>query len=211
MISKHTVDRYCNGDISKIENYDKAVADKDETWHCHHRAEILLCANVSVETLKKYDLYYNRNPEELIFLTHSEHIRLHDIGNKFFLGKKHSEESRMKISLAIKGNKNWLGKHHSAETKKKMSEAKKGIPRSTKTCIKMSEALKGRTFSADTRMKISQSLKGRKLSEEHRKKLSKSQKRNKNNLGKHHSKETRMKMSLAIKSYFAKKKMSKES
>lgn len=77
MISEKKAKKYCNGDISKIENYDKAFADKDETWDFHHRAEMLPCGNFSRDTLKKYDLYYNRPSEELILLTHSEHTRLH--------------------------------------------------------------------------------------------------------------------------------------
>ena len=37
MISRY--DHYCRGDISKIENYDKAIADTKTVWHCHHRLE----------------------------------------------------------------------------------------------------------------------------------------------------------------------------
>lgn len=156
MISEK-VKKYCNCDISKIENYDKAVVDKDETWHCHHRAEILSCGNFSVETLKKYCLYYNRNPEELIFLTESEHHRLHTFCDKHPLyGKHHSAETKRKMSEARKGNKHPLyGKHLSAETKKKISEAKNGISRSSETKRKISEARKGMTFSEETRRKMS--------------------------------------------------------
>lgn len=41
---------------------------------------------------------------------------------KTHLGKKHSEETRKKLSLARKGRKPMLGKHHSEETRKKISE-----------------------------------------------------------------------------------------
>ena len=41
-------------------------------------------------------------------------------------GKQLSEETKAKISEAMKGNKNMLGKQHSEEAKKKISEAKKG-------------------------------------------------------------------------------------
>ena len=38
MISRY--EHYCRGDISKIENYDKAIADTKTVWHCHHRREL---------------------------------------------------------------------------------------------------------------------------------------------------------------------------
>ena len=40
MISLRTVTKYCGEDISKIENYDKAIADTTQMWICHHRLEI---------------------------------------------------------------------------------------------------------------------------------------------------------------------------
>lgn len=61
------------------------------------------------------------------------------------------EESRKKISEALKGENNPMyGKHHSEESKKKMSEPK----------------------SEEHKRKISEALKDRQLSEEHKKKLS---------------------------------------
>ena len=27
---------FCCEDASNIENYDKAIADKENIWHCHH-------------------------------------------------------------------------------------------------------------------------------------------------------------------------------
>ena len=160
MISEETVKKYCNEDISKIENYDKAVADKDETWHCHHRSEILPCGNFSMETLKKYVLYYNRNPEELIFLKESEHLKLHNSGDKNpFYGKHHSEETKKKLSEATRGHKNHLGKKHSEETKRKISETKKGRNFSEEHRRKISESLKVKPMSEESRMKRSLSLK----------------------------------------------------
>ena len=41
MIGDH-IKKYCKDNISKIENYEKAIASKI-TWHCHHMAEILPC------------------------------------------------------------------------------------------------------------------------------------------------------------------------
>ena len=40
MIYENNVRRFCNGDISHIENYDKAITDMEHTWDCHHRLEI---------------------------------------------------------------------------------------------------------------------------------------------------------------------------
>ena len=38
MINKNTK-YFCNGDITQIENYELAMNDKTQTWHCHHRLE----------------------------------------------------------------------------------------------------------------------------------------------------------------------------
>ena len=75
MIGDH-IKKYCKDDISKIENCEKAIASKI-TWHCHHRAEILPCGIFSRNDLKKFDLYYNRPANELIFLLPKDHIKLH--------------------------------------------------------------------------------------------------------------------------------------
>ena len=124
MIDKKRAIKYCKNDISLIENYDKAVADKSQVWHCHHRRESIYSAKELIDIGE----YYNRPACELIFLTPNEHHRLHH------LGKYPNEESRNKMSEAKKGKNNprfgkpaWNnGKHQSAEIRKKMSESKKG-------------------------------------------------------------------------------------
>lgn len=73
--------RYCK-DYTQIENYDKAKADNFKGWHCHHRDEIRelpsgMIVLRSAEELKENGRYYNCPPNELIFLTESEHISLH--------------------------------------------------------------------------------------------------------------------------------------
>ena len=110
MINKQLAKAYCKDDISLIENYDKAIADKTQVWDCHHRRE----KKYSVKELIKIGEYYNRPACELIFLTPFKHRRLHH------LIKYHSVETRKKMSEALKG------KHRSAETRKKISEARKG-------------------------------------------------------------------------------------
>ena len=110
-----------------IENYSKAIADNSEIWACHHRLEThnsngeRRLVDILGTELIALDLYYDRPPEELIFLTQSEHMRLHRIG----------KPGAMK------------DKHHSEETKRKMSESHKGKPKSEEHKRKLSEAHKG--------------------------------------------------------------------
>lgn len=85
----------------------------------------------------------NNNINNLVFLTRSEHRKLHMIGNKLRIGMKHtkewksiksnsmlgenhfnygkklSEETKMKIRKALQGH------HHSEDTKRKMAESRK--------------------------------------------------------------------------------------
>lgn len=170
--------RYCK-DYTKIENYDNAIADKENIWHCHHKLEIGSNGErISHKDLIKQGLYYNRPSSELIFLTNIEHKRIHQSG------KKLSEETKIKIS------KYRSGKQMSEEQKKKISESLKGKKRPPR--------------SEEWKRKISESKKGKKLphfSEEHRRKISEA------NSGKTFSEETRMKISLAKKAYWEKKKM----
>ena len=117
MISEDYAKSYCKDDISLIENYDKAIADKTQVWDCHHRRETIYSRSGLIEIGE----YYNRPACELIFLTPLEHHRLHH------LGKHLSAEARKKISESNKGENNpMFGTHHSAEARKKMSESKKG-------------------------------------------------------------------------------------
>lgn len=62
-----------------IENYDKALADNFNGWHCHHRLELHPDGSIRFtrDGLINADLYVNRPPQELIFLTSSEHSKLH--------------------------------------------------------------------------------------------------------------------------------------
>ena len=101
MISKY-VNKYCCEDISLIENYDKAIADTKQIWHCHHRKEI--DENLSLKQIKEQELYYNRPASELIFLTKSEHQALHRIGKPTTLGGKHSKEEIQKMLTTRKIN-----------------------------------------------------------------------------------------------------------
>ena len=97
MINEYVVKKYCNESLSLIENYDKAIADKEQTWDCHHRREI----ETSRKELIELGEYYNRSASELIFLTKKEHISLHH------KDKNMSEETKRKMSEAIK-HLNWF-------------------------------------------------------------------------------------------------------
>lgn len=128
MIDTYRAKKFCKEDISKIENYDKAISDNTQTWHCHHRTEIWW--NCSKKDLIENECYYNRKACELIFLTPAEHKSLHS------KGKIVSEETKQKMSIAQKGkprskdsirkrSETMKGHHLSEETKKKISEARK--------------------------------------------------------------------------------------
>lgn len=88
--------KYCSEDISLIENYEKAVADKENMWDCHHRDEVRvlpsgLVALRSREELIENGRYYDCPANELIFMKHEDHISLH--GKYSFLGKHHKNRN----------------------------------------------------------------------------------------------------------------------
>ena len=110
MICEETAKKYCCEDLSLIENYELAINDTTQTWDCHHRRESIYSAKDLIEIGE----YWKRSAAELIFLTHSEHNRLH------FKGVPKSEA-----------------------TKKAMSEARKGVPKSEAHKKAIGEAHKG--------------------------------------------------------------------
>ena len=70
---------YCSEEISLIENYHQAIADKEKMWDIHHRRE---CDDegrtlFTHKQLKKMDLYFNRPASELMFVTRSMHWKIH--------------------------------------------------------------------------------------------------------------------------------------
>lgn len=99
MIELTKARQYCKDDVSKIENYEKAMNDTTQTWHCHHRLEtfdgersrpayyLIMC-----------NMYFNRPADELIFLTPSEHQRLHH-EYKQLLNKQQKPMKRGRQSL----------------------------------------------------------------------------------------------------------------
>ena len=117
------------------------------------------------------------------------------------LGKRHTKESREKMSEALKGhpafNKGKVGwMHHSEETKEKLSRLSTGRHPTEEARQKMSESHKGHTshmkgkhHSEESKQKTSNALKGRPKTEEWKRKISQGR------TGKIHSEETRRKIS----------------
>ena len=98
MINEKAIQKYiCCEDIRLIENYDKAINDNDVTWHCHHRLEIQNDCVVTVKELKERNLYFNRPASELIFLSPSEHHKLHSNNFTDDMIKSMSKPKRNKI------------------------------------------------------------------------------------------------------------------
>lgn len=113
MISERMAKKFCCEDISKIENYEKAIADKTQIWVCHHR-------NGINRDLNAEGLYWNRPAAELVFMLRREHTALHHLGFKY------SDEAKEKLRIAALGNKRALGCKHSEESRRKSSESHKG-------------------------------------------------------------------------------------
>ena len=141
MINEKQARKYCREDITLIKNYAEAVADTTQTWICHHQnAEPF--TGFCTKDLKKMNMYYQRPASELKFVTYSEHTYIHGKGKRGTMyGKRQSEETRKKISAAMKG------KTHSEETRKKLKGKaawNKGKILSEETRKKMSETHNGK-------------------------------------------------------------------
>ena len=191
MISKD-VKEFCCEDVSLIENYDKAIKDDSQIWHCHHRLEIVDDVITSRDELINSGLYYNRPANELIFLTVHEHMILHSNHRTDEMlyalgsanrGKKFSKERRLKLSVA---QKNSMKKHEvmqSEEYREKCRQAKLGEKNpnygkvyTDEEKLNLSLKLKGKSHpqSEETRKLLSKINKGKTISQETKDKISKS-------------------------------------
>lgn len=117
-----------------IENYEQAINDNTQIWECHHRDEIrTLPSGMNIirtrDELIENERYYNCPPNELIFLTKSEHMKIHGATREDELSKQMkdynknriwSEESKKKIGIANK-NRKWT-----EESRKKASSSHTG-------------------------------------------------------------------------------------
>ena len=175
MIPKNSK-RYCCEDISLIENYEQALNDQTQIWHCHHRLETEL--GLSSKELIEFGVYFNRPASELIFMPPEEHLELHNKGeNNPMYGKPLSEEHRANLSKALKGKsagekngmygkgylisgeKNGMfGKHQTEEAKAKQSKASKG--ENNPMYGKNSEDFMTEEAIREKRRKYSESMKG---------------------------------------------------
>ena len=104
MINEESTKKYCK-DFTKIKNYEAAINDKKELWIAHHIMEEVF----TTRELISAGWYYNRSPEELIFIKRSEHngnTKLHISHrreNENKKGKKLSDGHKRKIAEAHKG------------------------------------------------------------------------------------------------------------
>lgn len=135
MINEQAAYAFCREPIENIENYEEAVNSK-EKYVCHHKNGAPF-TGFSKMDLIKMKMYYHRPASELIFVSESEHMKLHRKGIKMSdetkkkisdsktgktpwnKGKPMSEETKQKLSKSIRG------RHHTEETKKKMSMSRK--------------------------------------------------------------------------------------
>lgn len=167
MINIKKTKKYCCEDISLIENYEQALNDETQIYDIHHKLEIQDGVVTSAKELINQGRYWNRPAEELIFIAHSEHTKLHNTGeNHPMFGKHHSTETKQKMAESHKGkccgenhpmygccgeNHPFYGKHHSSETKQKISNALKGE----------NNPWFGKHLSDEHKQKTSNSLKGK--------------------------------------------------
>lgn len=120
---------FCIEDISLIENYDKAISDDSNNYIVHHKLGISAGRCISKDELISMNLYFHRPAAELIFMTKSEHVKLHNKARINQISKTFAEanrnriwtpEMRKKMSDKMKGRK--LGPM-SEEHRKKLSDA----------------------------------------------------------------------------------------
>lgn len=129
---------------------------------------------------------------------------------KAHLGKALSKQHRKNISISITGENNpFYGKKHSEETKLKISLRRrgivahnKGVPLTDEHKLKLSNKMKGRVsprkgikFTEEQKLKSSLAQMGKKLSEEHKRKISENRKKNP------FTEEEKLNLSLKLKGY----------
>ena len=118
--------KYCKDPIEKIPGYKEAM-ESDEVYVIHHILELTMDGDRAntVEDLIRMGMYYDRPYFELVFLPTREHSRIHNQGkNNFVFRVRDKETARRNLSLSLKGHYGWnKGKKWSEETRRKMSLA----------------------------------------------------------------------------------------
>lgn len=106
------------GDFTKIENYDKAMVDKENEWQCHHKLEIQGPFTNSTRLLERCGLYWNVPASQLIFLPAGQHSHIHNSANKDKISKRVKEsydENRLekyRTRFSSQGNPNFRADLH---------------------------------------------------------------------------------------------------
>ena len=112
MINLRNAKQFCSEDISLIENYHQAIADKEKTWDVHHRRE---CDEngrtlLTRKQLIKMNQYFKRPASEMILDTRSMHKKIHleqmrkywKIGGKIGGGSEAAKKAvKEKLSIPI--------------------------------------------------------------------------------------------------------------
>ena len=126
--------RYCCEDVALIEGYIPEL-ERTQKMVLHHRLEShdssgnLRAEFLTMSELKELGMYYSRLAKELIWLTETEHKRLHANNetkqqrlrlSKVHLGKALTEETKSKLRAKA------TGKHHKEATKQKIHNIRQG-------------------------------------------------------------------------------------
>lgn len=108
-----------------------------------HRKEYFEAHPDAIKRGKDNPMYGRKMSEE-----RKESLRHRNLGNQYAKGARWdmSEETKQKISAALKGNQNCLGRKLSQETKDKIAESNRRRVYSEETKAKISEANKGKSM-----------------------------------------------------------------
>ena len=181
----------CSGEgIERVYNYHKSREEHNRSYNKHLLRSIENHGFEAFEVIEEFDVAYSKEELDKLEIKYIKEFNClnpngynNDEGgnkgkfckeskrllsekksgeNNPFYGKKHSEETRKKMSEAHKGkcvgkNHPMYGKHHTEETRQKMSEAKKG----------KNHPMCGKHFSEEHKQKISEAHKGKYIGENH--------------------------------------------
>lgn len=159
---KTHVAKYCRDDIRTIENYEVAESDTEHVWQCHHRLELEILPDGrvirrTVAQLKACNHYYGRPACELIFLTREDHRKLHMSGNKYFAGKRHTEDYKDHMRESMTGRVvTWGDAISKGKRGKKPAFSPEELEKRRQRLVTYN---KTRVFSEETRKKMSESIK----------------------------------------------------